>query len=204
MGALVSTAYPICSHHFVQRFSTNHVCVVCAPQVVWFVIVSATQSTTEIRIKTLSWPFLVLWLMAWSGGARQLPWVLLGVLVWCYIGTLVRRYEQREMARVEQLHVAPGQGRAQRQQAGRARAPLRPSGPARAVVFTEQTECPICLESLSLTPEGKALPPDGVGMLPCNHRFHTECIQPWLARESRCPTCRQSARGIDRVLEVVF
>jgi hypothetical protein len=94
------------------------------------------------------------------------------------------------------------------------------------VVFTEQTECPICLESLSLTPEGQPRgradgqqmsPPscqplaagpsgvdDGVWQLPCNHRFHTECIGEWLQRETRCPVCRQATHGVDRVLEIVF
>jgi hypothetical protein len=30
-----------------------------------------------------------------------------------------------------------------------------PSGPGREVVFTEHTDCSICLESLALTPDGK-------------------------------------------------
>ena len=40
--------------------------------VVWLVIVAATKSQPEIRIKTLSWPFLVLWLTAMAGGANLL------------------------------------------------------------------------------------------------------------------------------------
>jgi hypothetical protein len=70
--------------------------------VVWLVIVAATKSQPEIRIKSLSWPFLVLWLTAMTGGAQQLTWVLLGVLVWVGLGALVRRYEREQHARVSQ------------------------------------------------------------------------------------------------------
>lgn len=40
-------------------------------------------------------------------------------------------------------------------------------------------ECVICMESR----------PSQL-VLPCGHAFHPECIQPWLAEHSNCPTCR--------------
>ena len=45
---------------------------------------------------------------------------------------------------------------------------------------------------------------DTIGMLPCGHCFHSDCIGHWLQREARCPLCRQAAHGIDRVLEIMF
>jgi hypothetical protein len=30
-----------------------------------------------------------------------------------------------------------------------------------------------------------------VAELPCQHRFHWSCIEPWLVKERTCPTCRR-------------
>ena len=35
---------------------------------------------------------------------------------------------------------------------------------------------------------------DEVRLLPCMHRFHNECISPWLARSPYCPMCKLSVR----------
>ena len=43
---------------------------------------------------------------------------------------------------------------------------------------------------------------DGSGfssLSPCLHTFHTDCIVPWLLRESNCPFCRQPALSRDGV-----
>jgi hypothetical protein len=44
--------------------------------------------------------------------------------------------------------------------------------------------CAICLETLDLNLEHD--------QLPCNHIYHDVCIQPWLARNNTCPTCRHT------------
>lgn len=46
----------------------------------------------------------------------------------------------------------------------------------------EATMCLWCLEPV----------PSGVSatFLPCNHWFHTDCIEPWLRYNARCPSCR--------------
>jgi hypothetical protein len=52
-------------------------------------------------------------------------------------------------------------------------------------------ECPICLDSLCVEVEQKAL--NTVARLPCGHAFHRHCITRWLVRCSSCPVCRMDA-----------
>jgi len=48
-----------------------------------------------------------------------------------------------------------------------------------------QWECPICLERFQLD--------DSVRTLPCLHRMHTTCIDPWLSEQNAtCPVCKFS------------
>ena len=42
--------------------------------------------------------------------------------------------------------------------------------------------CPICVEYYK---KG-----DKVYVLPCNHTFHTKCIEPWFEKNRSCPTCK--------------
>jgi hypothetical protein len=56
----------------------------------------------------------------------------------------------------------------------------------------EQTECTVCLANFQ---EGER-----IRLLPCNHVFHSACIDEWLGRDAHCPLCRfdlrsQSSRG---------
>lgn len=186
--------------------------------VVWIVIVVATKSQSEIRLKTLMWPFVVLWVTALMGGAQQLPQVTIGVLCWCGAAACVRNYEQRERNRVQRTwadHRHQVQRRARPATVQHAQQPLRPTGRAKEPKFKDQTECSICLEALRHKPNeateaavaSEAAAPmeeDTIGMLPCGHCFHSDCIGHWLQREARCPLCRQAAHGIDRVLEIMF
>ncbi|KAI3443950.1 hypothetical protein Pfo_000615 [Paulownia fortunei] len=49
---------------------------------------------------------------------------------------------------------------------------------------SEQEECAVCLEQL------KAAVVETLMQLPCGHRFHTNCLVPWLEANARCPCCR--------------
>ncbi|KAL3876337.1 hypothetical protein ACJMK2_034198 [Sinanodonta woodiana] len=45
-----------------------------------------------------------------------------------------------------------------------------------------EKKCPICL--------GLQDEDDEVKRLPCSHKFHTQCILPWLSKVNTCPLCR--------------
>lgn len=49
--------------------------------------------------------------------------------------------------------------------------------------------CAVCLVDYSRG--------DCLRILPCLHQYHQECIDPWLARNSLCPCCKQSAAASD-------
>jgi len=53
-----------------------------------------------------------------------------------------------------------------------------------AQLQTEQTECVVCL--------CKFRDGDTVRCLPCQHVFHSDCVDEWLGRDSHCPLCRCS------------
>ncbi|KAL4571428.1 hypothetical protein LXL04_018187 [Taraxacum kok-saghyz] len=50
-----------------------------------------------------------------------------------------------------------------------------------------QEECAICLDHLKAN--------EKVIHLPCTHRFHSDCLVPWLERNSHCPCCRTIVIG---------
>lgn len=45
-----------------------------------------------------------------------------------------------------------------------------------------ESECVVCQEDFKVR--------DNYVELPCKHRFHEECIKPWLDSNNTCPTCR--------------
>lgn len=47
--------------------------------------------------------------------------------------------------------------------------------------------CAICLDGLVDTQLCRSFPA-------CNHMFHAQCIDPWLAKKPTCPTCRTPFR----------
>lgn len=57
----------------------------------------------------------------------------------------------------------------------------------RARTPLDQTDCMVCLCSFE---DGEP-----VRLLPCNHIFHTGCVDEWLGRDAHCPICRHSLRA---------
>lgn len=51
----------------------------------------------------------------------------------------------------------------------------------------EQRQCPVCLADFERGEEVQTLPL-------CCHRFHKECIGPWLRTSRTCPVCRSSTQ----------
>lgn len=47
---------------------------------------------------------------------------------------------------------------------------------------SEQDDCSVCLEHF--------VPGQQLICLPCKHRFHPDCLTPWLESHAKCPYCR--------------
>jgi len=55
-----------------------------------------------------------------------------------------------------------------------------------------QTECAICMEDFRNDDSDNSEEIDPIKTLRCGHRFHCDCIDPWIAQKSSCPLCRAS------------
>ena len=60
----------------------------------------------------------------------------------------------------------------------------------------DDTECPICLESLKGNKK--------VLTTPCSHKFHTSCMKTWLANNDTCPCCRATLKKEHRQMMVMI
>ncbi|KAG2497204.1 hypothetical protein HYH03_004793 [Edaphochlamys debaryana] len=104
---------------------------------------------------------------------------------------------------------------------------LRAQAPPRRVF--ESDTCAVCLEPMDMkrlvhTHDGIPVPrttagptnsaleeraaaeaeQEAVAVLRCGHMFHEECAALWLARETRCPLCREPAVGPSRHANALF
>mmetsp|Transcript_17494 Transcript_17494/g.17429 ORF Transcript_17494/g.17429 Transcript_17494/m.17429 type:complete len:157 (-) Transcript_17494:30-500(-) len=48
-------------------------------------------------------------------------------------------------------------------------------------------QCTVCLEDFRAR--------EKVRIMPCGHRFHLQCIDVWLMRQSNCPNCKRDLRA---------
>ncbi|CAL9152031.1 unnamed protein product [Musa hybrid cultivar] len=51
--------------------------------------------------------------------------------------------------------------------------------------------CAVCLDEVQAKQR--------VTRLPCSHKYHTECVLPWLAAHSHCPCCRSQVPSSDQI-----
>ncbi|KAL1123225.1 hypothetical protein AAG570_002312 [Ranatra chinensis] len=56
-----------------------------------------------------------------------------------------------------------------------------------------EESCPVCLIEFR--------PSDKTKVLPCDHKFHPQCILPWLAKTNTCPFCRHELETDDEQYE---
>nr|XP_043620562.1 probable E3 ubiquitin-protein ligase RHY1A [Erigeron canadensis] len=47
---------------------------------------------------------------------------------------------------------------------------------------SKQDDCAICLDQYKAS--------EKISLLPCTHRFHSDCLLPWLESNAHCPCCR--------------
>lgn len=59
-----------------------------------------------------------------------------------------------------------------------------PSEPVTSEQAAANTSCSVCWENFQLE--------EMVSRLPCDHIFHSTCIEPWLQLHATCPICRRS------------
>lgn len=57
--------------------------------------------------------------------------------------------------------------------------------------------CTICLDSLNSTGESETV-------LACKHRFHEQCVEPWLTNKGTCPTCRARIREVENSDDILL
>lgn len=61
---------------------------------------------------------------------------------------------------------------------------------ALATVKIEETlQCSVCLDDFEIGTEAK--------LMPCKHKFHSDCLFPWLELHSSCPVCRYQLPAAD-------
>ncbi|KAG2334496.1 hypothetical protein Bca52824_005676 [Brassica carinata] len=51
-------------------------------------------------------------------------------------------------------------------------------------IDVENDDCAVCKDEMGIGSEAVVL------LLPCNHKYHGECIVPWLETRNTCPVCR--------------
>lgn len=54
-------------------------------------------------------------------------------------------------------------------------------------------KCPICMEEFNV--EEMKTDKEKVAILPCQHRYHHQCVTQWLRMHDSCPVCRKSLSG---------
>jgi len=59
--------------------------------------------------------------------------------------------------------------------------------PVTQKMVDDRAECAVCKDEYALD--------EMVKSLPCDHLFHTACIDPWLELHDSCPTCRCNLKG---------
>ncbi|KAL5834127.1 hypothetical protein ACOSQ3_017801 [Xanthoceras sorbifolium] len=62
-----------------------------------------------------------------------------------------------------------------------------------SVKIEETLQCSVCLDDFEIGSEAK--------QMPCKHKFHSDCIFPWLELHSSCPVCRYQLPADESKLE---
>lgn len=60
-------------------------------------------------------------------------------------------------------------------------------------VQSDDEQCAVCLKMLAHC--------ENIKQMPCKHKFHSECILPWLGKTNSCPVCRHELPTDDETYE---
>ena len=169
----------------------------------WLTIVIATKQRPEIRVKALLQPFIVLYLTAMAGGAQYLPHMMVGALLVCRAGAGERREREQYRSAAAAAAAAPAAAPpaaaddTARRKNGSERHGERatlPTGEVPTQRFKSQTECSICLESLSARPTTAPRARSRAGCAAAvRTRLPRGVHRAVAAAEARCPLCRRAA-----------
>lgn len=121
----------------------------------------------------------LLTMVVWLAMVICVVWVILSTIRFCWRRLIVRRQRKLRQIRnskIPEISFTPDL----------LEDTVNEENIAQPRVYLMNNSCPICLENFEEQVQIK--------LLPCNHGFHSDCIDPWIVQKNNdtCPICRQT------------